>query len=484
MSVLGVQSPMNHSGQNGPKLLKTFSDGVAAYLFGYPLVLMGVTEQTSINAPMSSFTGAAPLNQFGKQTQFPDYTFNTVVLPSTSTLYASAFLNLKTEPIVLHIPDFKDRYFVMAMLDGWTNVNPNSPGKRIGSQSGKYAIVGPDYVGKLSDFADMQIIQMDTNTVWIVGRVFTTGTEADLAIVKNELYPRLTLTPWSKRNDPLYQPPHNLPVDPLVDVGLSPVVQLKSMDAAAFFGKLAAMMNYNPLVLPRDKAMQPVLEEIGFQFKPASDGSTSVAFDYSQLSSEKKECLQAATLAGRQFLEEEPDSDGPNNWILPTESYLGDYGVHYIERAKIARRAFGANLVQEVVYGYGLKDKHGHELKGEYNYKLRIAPLPPVSGFWSVTVYASDGTLVNNPTAVKAGVTYSAIGLPPVQGHEGVLDPSGNSMTLFLQSKPPDEKDSYAFRNWIPTPISGGFIVFLRMYIPGQPVLDGQWVPQAIERVA
>ena len=172
------------SEQDLAALVNQFGDGVAAYIYGYPLVIFGITEQLSINTKPTSTSGSAPLNQFGKQTEFPDSSFTAVVLPSTSTLYASAFLNLTEEPIILHIPDFGDRYFVMPLLDGWTNVNPNSPGTRLGSQEGDYAIVGPDYEGDPKEFGDMTMLHMDTNSVWIIGRVFTHGTEEDLKTVK------------------------------------------------------------------------------------------------------------------------------------------------------------------------------------------------------------------------------------------------------------------------------------------------------------
>lgn len=183
------------SEQDLTALVNQFGDGVAAYIYGYPLVIFGITEQLSANTKPSSTSGSAPLNQFGKQTEFPDSIFTAVVLPSTSTLYASAFLNLKKEPIILHLPDFGDRYFVMPLLDGWTNVNPDSPGTRLGSQEGDYVIVGPDYEADPKEFRGMTVLHMDTSSVWIIRRVFTHGTTKDLKYVKKKLYPKLTLTP-------------------------------------------------------------------------------------------------------------------------------------------------------------------------------------------------------------------------------------------------------------------------------------------------
>lgn len=179
-----------------------------------------------------------------------------------------------------------------------------------------------------------------------------------------------------------------------------------------------------------------------------------------------------------------------------TDSSLGDYGRQYVNRAEIARWALGANLVEEVVYGYAIKDARGHWLRSESNYKLELDPLPPVSsqGFWSVTIYAANGTLVDNPEARDAGVSYSAIGLPFVQAHEGVLNENGG-MTLYFQAKAPEDRESVAFQNWIPTPPvpadseeathENDFIVFLRMYIPEDAVMGDppSWTPNGIVQV-
>ncbi|HEY1948397.1 MAG TPA: DUF1254 domain-containing protein [Bryobacteraceae bacterium] len=118
--------------------LPVFSNGVAAYVYGYPLVLFGVTEKIAITVSSAGVKlGGAPLNQFGKEPGLPDSSFVDVVLPSTTTLYASAFINLKAEPIILHIPNITDRFFLLQMLDGWTNVSDKSPGSRLDSKRGR-----------------------------------------------------------------------------------------------------------------------------------------------------------------------------------------------------------------------------------------------------------------------------------------------------------------------------------------------------------
>jgi hypothetical protein len=119
--------------------------GIRSYIYGYPLVMMGITQRLTTNVPdATTVLGRAPKNQFAHATTLPDATYEDVVLPNVDTLYSLAWLDLTAEPVVLHIPDLGSRFFLFQVVDAWTNVNPNSPGTRTGTQAGNYAFVGPD----------------------------------------------------------------------------------------------------------------------------------------------------------------------------------------------------------------------------------------------------------------------------------------------------------------------------------------------------
>lgn len=180
-----------------PNASAAFKAAFSSYIYGYPLMMFGVTGRTATTTPNDhTRLGSAPLNVFGKEPRLPDYTFTAVVLPSTTTLYASAFLNLQAEPIVLHIPNMEGRYFIMQMLDAWTEVSLQSPGPRQSSKPGDYLLVGTDYTGTPpSGF--QTVIKIPTNSMWIIGRIYTTGTDADVEDIKNNIYPSLTLRPLS-----------------------------------------------------------------------------------------------------------------------------------------------------------------------------------------------------------------------------------------------------------------------------------------------
>jgi len=463
------------------------SPELAAFIYGYPLVMTGITQQTVINKSQSDTSGAAPLNQFGKQTQFPDSSFNAVVLPSTSTLYTSAFLNLSQEPMILSLPDFADRFFLMQIFDAWSNVYRKSPGTRLESPKGDYVIVGPDDTTDLSSIDPDFVIRLKTASAWIIGRIYSSGTTDDLNEVRRDIYPHLRLRPWNKLNNSHYVPPQNLPTDPMVDMDNAPTIQLKNMDACSFFGKLAAMMNLNPPA-KEDAVMVKILEDLGFVFYKGT-----VTFDYSILNETQTQALQDGTAQGQALLEDPPGTIPlVNYWQYTTDEKLGHYNIHYLYRAIIARKAFGANQVEDCVYGYSTLDSNGDSLSGKYNYQLTLDPIPPSSekAFWSVTIYKANGTLVYNQDAVYNNLSYNAIGYPVIQGHAATLedtDEGGQKISLYLSSTCPDDETSTEFKNWLPLPAATsddpdpGFIVFLRMYMPGETVINGDWIPAGIK---
>jgi hypothetical protein len=482
------------SAQSELTSLSAFADGVDAYIYGYPLMMLGLTERVATTIPdAKSKAGRAPLNQFSKEIGLPNGSYKDVVLPSTSTLYDSSFLNLKAEPVVLHLPAI-DRFFLMQMLDAWTNVSLDSPGSRIGSQAGDYLLAGPDWDGSLPPDVilppDIHVIHMPTNTMWIIGRIFTSGTQADLDHVANDITPYLTLTPLSAFGKD-YTPPSNLPVDPSIDTTTTPLHQVANMDACAFFGTLASMMTTNSPLLPQDERTVERLAKINVVPGKPFDCNSS------EIDSNTKAALQLAVQVTSNTLQSTQGGIQPTttHWFMPLN--VGDYGRRYLLRAFVAEKALGANLPQDAVYGYATDDNNNGPLKGTNRYTVhfntptaqhKAGEVPPVNwkGFWSVTIYKADGTLVDKP-----GVLYNAIGVgplgPTIQGHNACFN-SDRSLDLYLQTDPPS--GATQFCNWIPIPPDGGatandpdFIVFLRMYWPDQAVLRGRWIPPVVQKV-
>ena len=181
------------------------------------------------------------MDQFANVRAFPDATFTDVVSPNADTLYSIAWLDLKQEPIVMSVPDTHGRYYLMELLDGWTNVIP-SPGKRTtGTGKGNFVLTGPGWSGTLP--AGVKEIKSPTALVWVIGRTQTNG-KADYAAV-HAIQDGYKLTPLSAWGKP-YGPPKDVPVDPKVDMKTPPVELVASMDAATFFNRLAMLLKDNP----------------------------------------------------------------------------------------------------------------------------------------------------------------------------------------------------------------------------------------------
>lgn len=468
------------------------ADGARSYIYGYPLMMFGVTGRTGTTVPNATTRlGGAPLNQFGKETVLPDATFTSVVLPSTSTLYASSFLDLCREPMVLHIPNMGGRFFLLQMLDGWTEVNEQSPGSRAGSDEGNYVLVGPSCNGHEQPAIDgnfRDTIRFPTSSVWIIGRIYTNGSQSDISDVVNNVYPGLTLTPWSKfKAGHKYQPPDDLGVSPIADVHTPPLRQVDGMDVCAFYQNLAAMLNYNPPVAGQDDALVRVLTRVGVTNLGSSDSAAPYqprAFDCTQLDPSKVASLQQGINLAKTILDKVP-ATRPTRTGWTVSLNVGNYGRRYLLRAEVAQQALGANRAEDAVYGYTKSLPDGTALNGSDSYSIHFARpgvrrgIPPVNpgGFWSVTIYDLEGKLVPWPNTTDA-VTWNAVGQPFVQNHHACLN-SDKSLDLYLQ---PDEPPAGSKErcNWLPTPKGTGYIVFLRMYWPDASVLNGDWIPPAI----
>lgn len=466
-------------------------DGVVGYIYSYPLMMFGVTGRTSTTVPDAmTKLGAAPLNQFGKEMVLPDATFTTVVLPSTSTLYASSFLNLCEEPVILHLPNFGDRFFLMQMLDGWTEVSVQSPGSNKSSQEGNYALVGPACNGHdqpLITIPVVKTIKIPTSSMWIIGRIYTNGSDSDIQYVINNIYPGLTLTPLSKYvAGEKYTPPDHLSVQPLADTVTPPLHQVAGMDACAFFQNMAAMMNFNLPIPEQDNPVVPSLLRLGL-VAPNTDpmkGSVPVTgtnFDCTALMQREKLSLQAAVVLAKTILDHVPaTTPTTTGWTVPLD--VGTYGRHYLLRAEVAKDALGANRKEDAVYGYTQTDGTGTYLDGSKNYAIHFKVphvnegIPPVQGFWSLTIYDAQGKLVPSPDPQSAN--WNAVGDPYVQNHKACFNNDG-SLDLYLQASEPP-KGSKQFCNWLPTPKSGQYIAFLRMYWPDDVIQTGKWIPPPI----
>ena len=127
---------------------EALESGTEAYLYGYPLVTMEMSRRVMTNVAAPEGT-RAPMGHLVRMRTYPDATFRDVTAPNADTLYTTGWFDVGTEPWIVSMPDMNDRYFLMPMLDGWTNVF-DVPGKRTtGTKAQTWAITGPGWKGTL-----------------------------------------------------------------------------------------------------------------------------------------------------------------------------------------------------------------------------------------------------------------------------------------------------------------------------------------------
>ena len=445
----GAQAPMSAD--------DAMQIGVEAYVFGYPLVLMDATRRVMTAVPRADGR-KAPVNQFVHAREFPDHTFADVVSPNADTLYSFAWLDLTEEPMVLSVPDVGQRYYVMQMMDAWTNVFASPGSRTTGNRKGAFAIIGPRWTGKRPRGGKM--IRSPTSMVWLIGRTQTNGRDDYEAV--HAIQEQYTLTPlsaWGKA----YTPPDYVPVTAPIDVRTPPVEQVARMNATRFFRRLNDLMKDNPTALADAGAMK-LFAAVGV--------APGKLFDLKRLDPAVAEGLERSVAAGREKIADEakkPHGRTVNGWqVLPGNT--AKFGTDYNWRAVIARTGLGANPPQDAVCPHARVDAQGQPLTGANRYVIRFpnGQLPPVNAFWSITMYNAKQAFVQNP------IDRFAIG-----DRDTLQFNDDGSLALYIQhDSPGEDKES----NWLPAP-KDSFNVFMRLYWPKKQILDGTWKVPPVERV-
>ncbi len=439
-----------------------FALAVEAYTFGYPLVTMEMTRRvvTNVAAPVGT---KGPMGQMIKLREYPDAKFRDVTAPNADTLYTTAFFDVGKEPWVVSLPAMGDRYALFPLLDGWTTVF-QVPGKRTtGTGAQTYAITGPGWTGTLPP--GVNEYKSATGIVWLLGRIYCTGTPEDYKIV-HALQDQVKLVPLSAYGKD-YTPPAGT-VDPAIDMKTAVRDQVNRMDAVEYFTLLCELMKTNPPY----KTDAPILA------KMASIGIVpGQSFDKSKFNPDfVKRVPQAAfDRILLHFKFSDGDVKNVNGWGFTVKT--GIYGTNYIQRALVTAIGLGANRPQDAVYPTSQKYEGGvigRDYMGTENYVMTFKKglTPPVNGFWSLTMYDANYFFVDNPLN-----RYSISARQPLKAN------ADGSIDLYIQNESPGpNKES----NWLPAP-KGKFILMARLYWPKDKdpsIIDGSWVLPPVKKIS
>lgn len=429
--------------------------GLESWVYGYPIVLMDVTRQVLTAAPAPNAEGtAAPVGQFAKMPHYVSPDVKQVVRISLNSLWCTGWMDLGQEPVVLSVPDTVDRYYVMSVMDMWTNVFASVGKRTTGTKPGNFLFVGPNWQGIPP--ADVEkVFKSPTRYAWILGQTQVNG-PSDFADV-NAIQANYQLIPLSQWGKP-YTPPTNVPVDTSVDLSRIPPDQVGAMDAGTFFNRLAILMTDNPPAAEDAEALRK-LKDIGVEpGKPFDIGKVSpaIARGLERAMKDAPVKLQQGTLKMKTV----------NGWMQPSD--IGRYGKDYDTRAGIAWVGLGANMPEDTIYPTAFKDGDGKPLDSANRYVMHFdkGALQPTNSSWSISQYKGNFYEVNSLDR------YVIAPWMPLAFN------GDDSLDIYLQADSPGkDKES----NWLPTP-AGEFNLMARLYGPQQAMVDGTYKLPPVKR--
>src|SRR5271157_2984117 len=301
LSVLLVACISKTNEGKTPGLEEAVSTAVDAYLYGYPLITFDVArmQQTNVAAPDAEH---APMGQMIRMRTYPAVDNHCCAAPNADTLYTEAWRDVSREPSVLSIPDMGNRYYIVPMLDGYSQVFSVASPPTTGYKAQTYAITGPGWAGTLPP--GVTEVKSATGMVWILGRIYCTGTPDDYKAV-HALQDKFVLVPLSSYRKPYTPLPAE--VDANFDMKTGIRDQVDAMDVDSYFKYLARLMKTNP----------PTAEDAPMVAKMATIGLVpGQHFDPSKLSAFDREAIKAVPkVAQVKIMEYFKQAAGPvNGW--------------------------------------------------------------------------------------------------------------------------------------------------------------------------
>lgn len=411
-------------------------------------------------APGLGFAGISPesterwCNLFTLERELLGAGKSRVVMPNNDTLYVNAWIDLSDGPLVISVPDTGNRYYVLGMLDYYTNPFASVGTRTTGNGAGSVLLSGPGWDGAVptEHQAAGRHLRSSTNWVWIIGRVLVDGPH-DVAAVNalQDQFQMQTLDDWRAGRD---SPPRRF------DSQFAP-------KAPFTVERFTAMVNDALCICPpsaRHAALMARFAPLGVG--PDAHATVTTGARHAL----ERACTRAMALldSPQQQVFGAAGDEAQRGWQQPIR--LGqDFGDDLLLRAFVSRQSIGALETREAAYPRCDTDADGVLLSGEHRYTLRFAPnhMPPVDAFWSITLYrASDYFLVPN------AIERYAIG----DRTAGLARDADGGLSITIAHAAPQDETQRA--NWLPAP-ADRFFLCLRAYLPRAEMLDGHYqLPQ------
>jgi hypothetical protein len=444
MAAAQAQTPPTAAERAAPLRDWSYALAVQAASWGGPLVTMYDLRHNDAVGPKAK---AAP-NTVWRMTDIstPELSKEAgYVTPNVNVIYGFGFLDLRQQPIIIEAPNSHDRYYMIEIVDMWTNAFAYVGGRATGYAGGKFALVGPGWKGTLPP----GVRRIDCPTPWVLiqprvhlyvdGKVDLPGARKILAAITPRGLAQYLGKPAPSA--PIYAYAAPDPVDPNL-----PVSVLSFKDPLQFWELLAAAMNENPPPQDQISALLPMFKPLGLELGKTWDRRT--------LSPPVLAAMSEAALRIGPMLAKIPVGRLDHFAFIPPPS-IGNFGTDYLTRAVVARTGLTANTPAEAVYWGYVLDAEGHPLSGDKKYTLTFASGIPYDkpGFWSITMYDS----ANNYTVANPIDRY----MLGSDSHDMKRNVDG-SFTIYIQKdNPGPDKEA----NWLPAP-AGPFYLIPRAYVP------------------
>ncbi|MEN0105487.1 MAG: DUF1254 domain-containing protein [Pseudomonas sp.] len=429
-----------------------------AYFWGWPLANIFNRRQAFKDLPepglMGGIVPVAPINRLSMLSDYIDAGERLVACPNQDVVYGAGSIALDIEPVVIQVPDFGERFWVYQVVDLRSDSFADL-GKMYGTKPGFYLLAGPDWKGEVPK-GITKVFRARTNTGFVIPRVFQDDTDADrkaiqATINRIDMYPLSQFTGKEKQ-----QQWSKLPHFPEQTKG-NGEGETKWVVPEKFFDELPALLK-DAKPLPGEEARYAQLQALAAILQADPALKQAAIDEAKKTDSEVIDPLLQFRNYGLQL---------PHHWS--TVSNGAAFGTDYFSRTAVARSNIFVNKPNETKYFYQDLDATGQRLNGGQRYTVTFAKgqLPPVRGFWSLTLYNEHHFFAKNDQGRYSLGTKNK-NLKP--------NPDG-SLTLYVQSESPgQDKES----NWLPAPAGADFSLYIRTYWPQPSALDGSWTPPAV----
>ncbi len=430
-----------------------------AYLWGWPLVNMHnrhlVFEKVPENGLGDGVLPVGPLNRVTMLTDYIKPEERAVATPNQDVVYGFGIMSLEKEPVVFQVPDFADRFWVYQLGNQRTDTI-GGMGKMYDSKPGFYMVVGPAWKGEVPAGIN-GVFRSPTNLAYIIPRAFLDDTKEDRAAIQPVLsqimsYPLSEFDGKMKTKDWSKIPTIADPAGGKQGGG----GETQWVKPEMFFAELPQVLKEVP-PQPGEEALYAWFSSL----LTAAEKDPRIAEMMKQTAIDTDESLMK-TIHSYSYAGV-PVADG---WVSPLNG--AEFGTDYFSRAAAAKANIFVNPRKESAYFGQENDAKGKRLTGAGTYTVTFPKdqLPPVNGFWSLTLYDEDHFFAPNKiNRFSLGTKNKDL----VYGADG-------SLTIYVQNREPKGEKA---RNWLPTP-KGNFELFLRAYWPKAAILENEWSPPAV----